>query len=96
MYLSGEFESLQESIKWAKMTPFITWMSVRGETFLILLGPYKWVLVNGIESKRYQMKDKERSVLSCDVKISQKCQIYYKSNGYEKCSTTYSCTKVDL
>ena len=38
MCLSGEFESLQESIKNAKITLFIIWMNVRGKTFLIRLG----------------------------------------------------------
>ena len=38
MGLSGEFESLQESVKSAKMTPFIIWMYVRGEIFVIRLG----------------------------------------------------------
>ena len=70
-------------------------MYVRGDILFILLGALKWVLLNGIQPNRYQMKAKD---LFFDMisKFFQKVQVQYHKNGDEKSFATYFCTKVDL
>ena len=71
MCLSCEFKGLEESVKRAKMTPFMIWMSVRREIFLIRLCPQKWVILNEIWLKWYQIKAGDL-LFKLIVELSQK------------------------